>query len=287
MKKILFLALLLCTFQSWAQNNSLFPVSGLFEKLTNHIYTATYTGTTVPKGHFQIDTDLVLMTDHVAGLKFRWASLPDLKFRYGLTDKLEIRGGSRLGYGYLYYHKTNANGESYLHEVNMIHTDFLTLGLKARIFTYNQQKGSVAILAESPLLLLRPDEAMGPAFQPSITLINSNQLNDRLSYHFNAGAIFQLVHPERTSFNLYTISLTPAYKLAEPLSAYAGIATIITQKDILMPYFTHYRNYNIHTGLLYSLSPWIQVRGSFTYERSSNLDHNGYHYNLGMAWLLK
>lgn len=295
MKKILFilpLLLLLSSLKGFAQDTTLIanqaPSPMLVDKLTNHIYKSVYTATTVHEGTFQLDVDFVYIVEKFGyrnGTQYKDGSLPDLKIRYGISEALELRAGTRIAYS---YQKVNFRSSNFgadpilpsLQERSMLYTDFLTLGIKANAFKYHQGKGLVSILAETYIPILRAPEAFGPTLPPTLTLINSTQLTNWFSYNFNAGASFNAGNAD-FSISDYNFSLTPIFKLMKPLSSYIGLSKIIATHN------PNFHGFNFHVGLLYSPTSTLQLRGSFSLEKNKNSPNElnkGHYSNLGLAW---
>lgn len=287
MKKLFLLLCMLWSVSGRAQESVKAQSPPLVDKLTNHIYSAVYSAGIVPEGLLQVDMELVYLVEkdknRSALTKFRSASLPDLKLRYGITPQLEIRAGTRIGYAYQRVDLSPATANDpvliNLHEQSVIHTDYIVLGLKASVFEYNQQKGLFSILAESSVPVLRPKEAFGPAFQPTLTLINSNQFNHWLGYNINAAAIFSQSH-QRELVGAYNLSIVPTFKLTKTISSYGGVNTIFHRRS--QP--AYYKGFMYIAGLLYAPTPSLQLRGSFSHEKRSAWNLNTYNYNLGIAF---
>lgn len=288
MKKILFLLLLLPSLKALAQDTTLTLVKSpmMVDKLSNQIYKAVYTGTTVSKGVFQLDTELVYMVErlgypHVS--TFSEGSFPDLKIRYGLFEKLELRAGFRIGYS---HHKIVLPPLGFghdpillQHERSMTYTDFMTLGVKAIILKDHKDIAIISILAEAPIPILKSREAFGPALQPTLTIINTNQVNHWFSFNLNAGANIDTSNSNHR-IGAYNFSLTPIFSIIKPLSTYIGLSKRIA------PHNPNFHGFNFHAGLLYSPTSTLQLRGSFSLERNKSTPYelNGHYSNLGLAW---
>lgn len=128
--------------------------------------------------------------------KYRYASFPDFRLRYGLFKGLEVRAGTRVGFAYRDVNLLPiADGDPILNYRNptaVLHADYLTIGIKARILSYHNKGGALAVVAESYLPVLRPAEAFGPSFLPTITLINSDNLSPSLAYIYKCRSHFRL-----------------------------------------------------------------------------------------------
>lgn len=287
MKKPFLLLFILWSLSGRAQDSTQPQKTLLVDKLTNHIYNSVYTASIVPEGLIQVDVDLVYLAENDKSrsslTKFRSASLPELKVRYGISSQLEVRAGTRIGYAYqmidLSPLSTSDPVLTGLLEQSVIHTDYIVLGFKASLLNYNQQKGELSVLAEANLPVLRPKEAFGPAFYPNLTLINANQLNHWLGYNLNAGAIFNRENRDQL-IGAYHLSISPTFVLTDYLGSYAGINKVFEANSQL----AHFKGFTYTAGLLYSAAPSLQLRGSFSLQRRNAWSLNKYNYNLGIAW---
>lgn len=281
MKKLLFLSFCLFTYKSFGQDSIPAPESLIIDRFTNHIYFANYTATVIPKKALQLDVDAVYTFIHNGQgwpSPYQEGSFPDLKFRYGLFENIELRAGTRIGYSYQSFSFSDPTdpfaGSFYYQELFL---DYLTLGIKANILKYNRNKGHFSFLAESYVPALRAKEVLTGHFLPTITFINSDQLNEWLGYNVNFGAILNFNYPGEL-IHAINICLTPVITISNPVKAFAGI-------NILMdPESSIYNDYIYHAGLIYTPAPRIQLKGAVSLERHPRSPADAYHSNLGLAW---
>lgn len=289
MKKHLLIAFLLFSLKGFGQDSSSVSNSQLIDKLTNHISSANFTASVVPKKILQLDLDLVYIKGKQGEYyKFKDQSWPEIKLRYGLFKNMELRLGTRIGYTYSSFNaiKLLANNYDPLLTGPMEHrklfSDYLTLGLKANLINYKQNKGSLAILAESYLPILKSAKVRSPSFPPTLTLISSNQLNRWLNLNLNAGASTHLHNTNSSSplIDSFHFSVTPVATLTKPLKLFMGLnGGFFINHEI-------YQSFTYYAGILYAPLSDLQLRAAFSWENNQKIRLNSYHFNLGLAWRL-
>lgn len=276
MKSLLILAMLafnvLYSLPSFAQQHNDTTSTNspiIHDKLTLQIYTASVAA----KGQLQLDIDYSLeqYSNHF-GWRKTTGSLPELKARYGLFKNVEVRIGTRVVY-------LNRN---YMDPMDEFPTqkflDLFTIGAKVTLASYNNAKGSLAIVAESNAPLLRVPTYLGwrNQFKPTLTIINENQLNSWLGYTLNAGTSYHIW--ERHAYSLQLAAAALFYHNSHTIS-------FIGFSQIGDPFNSGYSNFSLNTGFVYAATPFLQLRTGF------NMNLNGYPTNvadlggtIGLAW---
>lgn len=289
MRKLLILFTLIISFPAFGQENRFPSYSIQTDRITNNIYWGNYSSGVWPKGGFQVEADFIYISERVGRKphvsKYRFASLPDFRLRYGLLKGLELRAGTRIGFAYRDVPPPRM-GEAdpilinYKNPVALLHSDYLTIGIKARLLSYNNKEGVLSIVAESYLPVLRPAEAYGPHFLPTITLINSDNLTSSLSYIINAGTLLNYDSPKEF-ISGYRLSLFPVYALHERTLLYLGV------EGIYAPSYQTFTSAALHTGIIFMATHRLQLKATFSSERLQQVLIRNYQGQLGMAWCLK
>ena len=280
MKKILVLISLFISTCSFAQDSPAPEPSLLPDRLTNEIYSANYSAGVMPPGALQLQADLVYISEKWGDdVKYRWGSFPDFRLRYGILKGLELRAGTRIGLAYRDITFAPI-GESdpilqFKNPYAMLHMDYVTLGLKARLLSYHRNQGTLTVLAESYLPVLRPSEAFGPSFVPTITFINADRISPFLAYTINAAAYFNYENRNELTQG-FKLSLFPIFKLSTQAQLYLGAEGKFMQAGFTSAGF--------HSGLLYAPGPAVQLKANFSTERSRNALFRNYQGQLGVAW---
>lgn len=241
----------------------------IHDKLTLQIYTSNV----VAKGQLQLDIDYSLeQFSHPYGWRMTSGSLPEVKARYGLFKNVEARVATRIGY----FSDNRSDGIKNFYN-KTAYIDFLTLGLKATIHRYNNQKGNLAVIAESNVPLLRFLHS-GPSYRfiPALTIINENQINSWLGYTLNAGASYYVW--ERELYRLQLAAAAHFYHNPNTIS-------FIGFSNIGNPFYTSFSDFSLNTGFIYTASPYLQVRTGFNLSLTGNTTHvadlGG---TIGLAW---
>lgn len=249
--------ILLYSFPSFAQqlNDTTSTNSPIIhDKLTLQIYTSNV----VAKGQLQLDINYSLeqYSNHY-GWRMTIGSLPELKARYGLFKNVEARIGTRVGYMNRNYMAPSEGLPAHSF------VDLFTIGVKATLASYNNSKGSLAILVESnaPLLRLPTYTRLLDRFIPSIVLINENQLNSWLGYTLNAGTSYYVW--ERELYSLQLAATAHFYHNPHTIS-------FIGFSQVGNPFYSGYSNFSLNTGFVYAATPFLQLRTGFTLGLNSN-----------------
>lgn len=224
------------------------------DKLTLQIYASNV----VAKGQLQLDIDCSLeQFSHPYGWSTIIGSLPEVKARYGLFKNVEARIGTRAGYiNRIFMDPTEGPPAQGF-------VDLFTIGAKANLASYNNGKGSLAILVESnaPLLRVPAHIRLLDRFIPSIVLINENQLNNWLGYNLNAGTSYYVW--ERA---LYSLQLAAAAQFYH--NPYA--TSFIGFSQVGNPFNREYSHFSLNTGFVYTATRFLQLRTGFNLGLNSN-----------------
>lgn len=289
MRKLLILFTLFISYASFGQEYASTSLSIQTDRITNNIYWANYSSAVLPKGALHLEADLVYISERVGRKpyvsKYRFASLPDFRLRYGLLKGLEVRAGTRIGFAYrdvspLPIGDSDPILIDFKNPTAVLHSDYLTIGIKARILSYHNKQGALAVVAESYLPVLRPAEAFGPYHLPTITLINSDYFTSSLYYIINAGTLLSYDSPKGL-ISRYRLSLFPVYALHERAHLYLGV------EGNYAPFYQTFTSTSLHTGVIFIAGPGLQLKATFSTERWQQVLLRNYMGQLGMVWCLK
>lgn len=237
----------------------------------------------VPKNALQLDVDFVYRKDKLGNwvpYNLTEASVPELKFRYGLFKNIELRAGTRVGYTSVIIYFADHSGLTDPHKYHELFSDYFTIGVKANLLKYNLNKGLISVLAESYLPVFRHEKIIGGHFLPTVTFLSTNQVNNRFSYNLNAGIILNPYESDK-QLKAINIGMFPVLSVGKLLKSFVGI------NYMFFPDYFSTNNLLFHGGILFTPAPSLQVRAATSLEKYVNLKGRSNNVNLGFAWRIK
>jgi hypothetical protein len=211
---------------------------------------------TVPKKHFQMENGF---THEQTADDARELTLPQSLFKYGLTDKLELRLITEVA--------------------NVKETDTTTSGLKPVTIGFKTnlwaEKGllpetSIIVQAALPQLASKDFESVHVA--PEVRLLFMNTLSDNIDLSYNLASEWV----GETGIPTYQYTVSPNFKLTNHINAFIEEYAFFPQHD--KP--DHWAD----AGLMFLITNNLQLDISGGYELTGHNHYHGYFESIGVSF---
>jgi len=218
----------------------------------------TETTSTVPRGHFQMESGLEHEQEGEEASTFY---IPSTLWKFGLFENLELRIITELA-----REKQHENAITGLKPV--------TVGFKLKLWDESGILPEGSLLPQVALHKIASKEFQEAYPAPEIRLLLKNKLSEKIELGYNIGAEWEGDSGRPT----YQYTICPNFTLTEKLKTFIEAYGFLPRQE--------HPDHWVDGGFLFLLSRNVQLDIAAGYELTANNDYHGYFETVGISFRL-